>query len=133
MTIIMSPGRAFGFSLLIAFCIAGCTGSEEYPKLPADVNVESVPKQTITMTAKRFAFSPEEVHVKAGTLVTLEVTAVEGTHGISIPDYGIDVSLPEKRLVTVRFYAGATGEHSFSCSHLCGIGHFWMGGKIVVE
>ena len=125
--------RPFGFLLVLGVWLAGCVGSEKYPQLPADVNAETVPKQTVAMTAERYTFSPEEVHVKAGTLVTLEVTALDGTHGISAPDYGIDVSLPEKRPVAVRFYASAKGEHSFSCSHLCGIGHFWMGGKIIVE
>ena len=85
------------------------------------------------MTAERYACSPDEVHVKAGTLVTLEITAQDGTHGISLPDYTIDVSLPEKHPVKVRFYAASRGEQSVTCSHLCGIGHFWMGGKIVVE
>ena len=125
--------RPFGFLLVSAVWPAGCVGSEKYPQLPADVTAETVPKQSVTMTAERYTFSPEEVHVKAGTLVTLEVTALDGTHGISVPDYGIDVSLPEKHPVGARFFASAKGEHSISCSHLCGIGHFWMGGKIIVE
>jgi cytochrome c oxidase subunit II len=125
--------KSLGFLLVLVIWLAGCGGSEKYPQLPADMNLDTVPKQTVAMTAERYTFSPEEVHVKAGTLVTLEVTAVDGTHGISLPDYGIDVSLPEKHPVAVRFYAATKGEHSFSCSHLCGIGHFWMGGKIIVE
>jgi len=58
---------------------------------------------------------------------------LDGIHGVSLPDYGIDVSLPERQPVKVRFYAATKGEHRFTCSHLCGIGHFWMGGKIVAE
>jgi len=113
--------------------MAGCTGSERYAQLPNGIDLNTVPRQVVSMTAERYKFIPEEVHVRTGTLVTLEVTALDGTHGLSLPDYGIDVSLPEKHPVSVRFYASTKGEHSFSCSHICGIGHLWMSGKIVVE
>lgn len=119
--------------VVLAIALTGCAGSQKYPPLPEGVNAETVPNQVVQMTAERYAFTPEEVHVKAGTMVTLEITALDGTHGISLGDFGIDVSLPEKQPVSVRFYAQHKGEHSFSCSHICGIGHFGMNGKIVVE
>jgi heme/copper-type cytochrome/quinol oxidase subunit 2 len=125
-------GRSWSI-FIIAAALAGCAGSEKYPPLPEGVNLDTVPKQVVHMTAERYEFTPEEVHVKAGTLVTLEITALDGTHGFALGDYGIDVSLPEKHPVTVQFYALEKGEHDFSCSHLCGIGHFGMNGKILVE
>jgi hypothetical protein len=63
--------RPLGFLLVPLICLAGCGGSEKYPQLPADVNPDAVPKQTAMMTAERYTFSPQEVHAKAGTLVTV--------------------------------------------------------------
>ena len=119
--------------LIAIVVLAGCAGSNTYPALPSDLNRDSVPKQVVEMTAQRYKFTPEEVHVKAGTLVTLKITALDGTHGFAMSDFGIDVSLPEKHMVTVQFYVPQKGEHSFSCSHLCGIGHFGMNGTLVSE
>ena len=123
----------FCFAFLVGIVWGGCASSDTYSHIPPEVNVDALPHQFVKMTAERYRFTPEEVHVKAGTIVTLEVTALDGTHGIAMKDFGIDVSLPEKHPVEVRFFASEKGEHSFSCSHLCGIGHFWMGGKIIVE
>jgi cytochrome c oxidase subunit 2 len=125
--------RVFSVSIVAALVLAGCAGSQKYPPLPAGMNSESVPKQVVEMTAERYRFTPEEIRVKPGTLVTLKVTALDGTHGISIGDFGIDESLPQKQTVTVQFFVPQKGEHSFSCSHICGIGHFGMNGKIIVE
>lgn len=121
------------FIPIILLALAGCAGSQTSPPLPEGLNLDSVPKQVVHMTAERYTFTPEEIHVKAGTLVTLEITAMDGTHGFALGDFGIDVSLPEKHPVTVQFYAPQKGEHDFSCSHICGIGHFGMNGKILVE
>lgn len=112
---------------------AGCSGSQKYPALPEGIEMGSVPKQKVEVAAQRYKFTPEQIRVKAGTLVTLEITAVDGTHGIAIGDFGIDETLPEKKPVSVQFYAAHKGEHDFSCSHLCGIGHFGMNGTIIVE
>jgi cytochrome c oxidase subunit II len=120
-------------AVLLFTGLAGCAGSQKYPPLPEGLDPETVPKQSVQMSAERYKFTPEEIHVKAGTLVTLEITSLDGTHGISIGDFGIDVSLPEKAVTSVRFFAPQKGEHSFSCSHFCGIGHFGMNGKIIVE
>jgi heme/copper-type cytochrome/quinol oxidase subunit 2 len=125
----MISWRVAGAALLLA----GCAGSQKYPPLPSGLDADTVPKQTIEMTAERYHFTPEELHIKAGTLVTLKITALDGTHGIAISDFGIDATLPERQVTEVQFYLPSRGEFDFACSHLCGIGHFWMGGRIIVE
>jgi heme/copper-type cytochrome/quinol oxidase subunit 2 len=113
--------------------IAGCGSSQQFAAVPADIDRNSVPQKTLEMTAQHFHFTPEEVHVPQGTLVTLKITAIDGTHGFSLGAFGIDETIPEKESRTVTFYAGKKGEYGFHCSHFCGIGHLGMTGKIIVD
>jgi|SoiMethySBSTD1v2_1073268.scaffolds.fasta_scaffold372970_2 heme/copper-type cytochrome/quinol oxidase subunit 2 len=121
-------------SLLIAACLATfACASRTLPPIPAGLDVDSVPKQTVDMSAQKFEFRPAEVHVKAGTLVTLKVTATDVTHGIALADFGIDELLEPGVTKEIRFYVPAAGEHVFRCSHFCGMGHLGMKGRIIVE
>ena len=91
------------------------------------------PVQKIHMTAKRYEYTPDVVLVKQGTHVILEIESLDAEHGFQIDQYGINVTIPEKAKVTVEFYPREPGTYPFKCSHFCGIGHFGMKGKIVVE
>lgn len=111
----------------------GCGASQQFVAVPPDINMEKVPKQSIEMTAERFHFTPDVVHVRQGTLVTLRIKAVDGTHGFRAGAFGIDETIQENETKLVTFYASKQGEYDFQCSHLCGIGHLGMTGKVVVE
>jgi len=119
--------------LLIVIYFSGCGGSQQFVKVPPDINKETVPKDTIEVIAKDFDFIPDTIRVKEGTLVTLEIKSIEGTHGFALDAFGIDERLDEGVIKTVEFYAGQKGEYGFHCSHLCGIGHFGMTGKLIIE
>jgi heme/copper-type cytochrome/quinol oxidase subunit 2 len=112
--------------------LVGCS-SQQFVALPPALNRETAAKQAIEMSAERYKFVPEVLHVKAGTLVTLKITASDGTHGFDLPAFGIDERLEQGVSRTIEFYAEKPGEYGFKCSHICGIGHFGMTGKIVVE
>ena len=120
--------------LLAACCgaLLACASPHE-EAVPASIDRTKVPQQTVDMTAKKFEFVPSEVHVKQGTLVTLEVKSTQGTHAIAIDRFGIDEPLEEGVAKTIVFYAAAPGEIPFRCSHFCGSGHFSMKGRFVVE
>jgi heme/copper-type cytochrome/quinol oxidase subunit 2 len=120
------------FSLL-AVQLLGCGSSQQFPAVPPDLQRESVPHQIIDMTAEHFHFTPELLHVKQGTFVTLHIKALDGTHGFSLGAFGIDETIPEQETKTVEFFAGKKGEYGFKCSHFCGIGHLGMTGKVIVE
>lgn len=115
------------------FVFVGCGTSQQFIAVPPDIDRENVPKQTIEMTAERFHFTPEELHVNVGTLVTLRITAIDGTHGFDLGAFGIDKTLEEGQTEVIEFYAAQKGEYGFKCSHFCGVGHLWMNGKVVVE
>lgn len=125
--------KAYLSLLLMSLVVAGCGSSQQFVAVPPDLDRNSVPQKTVEMTAQHFHFTPEEVHVPQGTLVTLKITAVDGTHGFSLGAFGIDETIPEKETKTVTFYAGKKGEYGFHCSHFCGIGHLGMTGKLIVD
>ena len=125
--------KAYLSLLLVSLVVAGCGSSQQFVAVPPDLDRNSVPQKTVEMTAQHFHFTPEEVHVPQGTLVTLKITAVDGTHGFSLGAFGIDETIPEKETKTVTFYAGKKGEYGFHCSHFCGIGHLGMTGKLIVD
>ena len=112
--------------------LSGCASGRFADSLQG-VDRATVPHQVVSMTAERYDFAPEEVHVKAGTLVTLTITSLDDVHGFDLPDWGIDVRLEPDDPVTVEFFAPEPGTYDFRCSHFCGMGHFGMSGRIVVE
>jgi cytochrome c oxidase subunit 2 len=119
--------------ILALILLLGCGASPQFVAVPPDVNREDVPKQVIEMTAERFHFTPEVVHVKEGTLVTLRIKAIDGTHGFELGDFDINERLEKNEVKVVEFYAEEKGEYGFRCSHFCGLGHFGMTGKVIVE
>jgi len=118
---------------MFLLCLTGCGSSQQFTAIPSTLNKDSVPHQSIEMTAEHFHFTPEEIRVKSGTLVTVRVTAIDGTHGFKLGAFGIDETIEEGETKMVEFYAGTKGEYSFKCSHFCGIGHLGMNGKLIVE
>jgi heme/copper-type cytochrome/quinol oxidase subunit 2 len=122
--------RSLVLALLLLF---GCGASQQFLAIPPDIDTDKVPKQSVAMTAERFHFAPEVVHVRRGTLVTLRIKSIEGTHGFRLGVFGIDETIEENETKTVVFYASKQGEYGFQCSHFCGIGHLGMTGKVIVE
>jgi cytochrome c oxidase subunit II len=120
-------------AFIVMLVLAGCGSSQQFPAIPPDLDQAGAPHKTIEMTAEHYHFTPEELHVPQGTLVTLKVTALDGTHGFNMSEFGIDELIPEKETKVVRFYAGMKGEYGFHCSHFCGIGHLGMNGNLIVE
>jgi cytochrome c oxidase subunit 2 len=92
-------------------------------------------EQTVDVTAERFTFTPSEIRVKAGTRLQIRLTSDDTDHGFKIPDTDIDVRIPKRNrgATTVTFDAKAPGRYTFQCSHVCGAGHSFMRGEIVVS
>ncbi len=119
--------------LLWLLALAGCGTSQMFVAVPPGLDTTAVPRQTVEMKAERYRFIPEEVRVKAGTLVTISVTATDATHGFKLGAFGIDERLEKDSVKSIVFYAGQKGTYDFHCSHFCGIGHLGMTGKLIVE
>lgn len=115
------------------FIFSGCTSVERVTPME-DVPYVS-PFRVIEVTAQKYHFTPEEIRVKQGTVVHLIIKSLDTVHGIAIPRYGIERDIPKQGdgAITVEFYAREAGEYAFHCSNFCGLGHFGMKGKIIVE
>jgi len=62
------------FALALALCL-----SKASPVAAQDQNA-----QVIELVAKKYEYSPAPVHVKAGSMVRLKITAVDHDHGFKI-------------------------------------------------
>lgn len=100
---------------------------------PAAAQAPTDGARTIKMTAEFWKFTPSVIRVKQGEQVTLEIAGISGTHGIAIPDLGIDETIMQGGTVSVKIPTNKTGTFDFRCSVQCGSGHNDMTGKIIIE
>jgi cytochrome c oxidase subunit 2 len=120
-------------TISLVLVVFGCSASKQFDPIPADLDTAKVPHETIEMTAEHFHFTPEDLHVKQGTLLTLKIKSIDGTHGFNLGDFGVDIRLEEGVTNTVEIYLPKKGEYGFRCSHFCGLGHLGMKGTLHVE
>jgi cytochrome c oxidase subunit 2 len=92
------------------------------------------PRQIIDISAERFAFTPSEIKVKAGTMLEIRLRSDDTAHGFRIVGTDVDLELPKRGrgIATARFTPKA-GRYTFECSRLCGAGHEFMRGVIVAS
>jgi cytochrome c oxidase subunit 2 len=93
------------------------------------------PPQVVRVTAERFAFTPSEVSVAPGTEIEFHLTSEDTAHGFHILGQGVDLTIPKRGRgeATIRFTPPAPGRYVFECSRMCGAGHSFMRGTIVVK
>ena len=85
----------------------------------------------------RSQYSPDILPVKKGDHVILHLTNIEqtpdATHGFSIPEMNVMVSLDAGETTTVEFDADTPGSFSFYCTEFCSALHLEMQGWLIVE
>jgi cytochrome c oxidase subunit 2 len=79
--------------------------------------------QTISITAQRFAFTPNEITVKKGEPVKLEIQSKDVTHGLLIESLGVRTEVKKGQNTEVTFTPENTGTFQGRCAHFCGSGH----------
>jgi cytochrome c oxidase subunit 2 len=82
--------------------------------------------EKIEITASKFAFSPNEITVKKGQLVELDIHSTDATHGLAIEGFGIRTEAPKGKTTVVTFVPKETGTFEGKCAHFCGKGHGLM-------
>ena len=88
---------------------------------------------TVKITAHKFAYEPNQIQLKLGEPVILELTAQDVAHGFNIPDLGLRADLKPGETVRVRLVPKKTGNFEFHCDHFCGVDHEDMNGTIIVQ
>jgi cytochrome c oxidase subunit 2 len=115
--------RALALVGLLAAGLAPASHSEK-----ADV-------QVVEVTAERFSFTPSEVRTKVGTTLEFRLRSDDTGHGFRILGTSINLRIPKrgKGVETVTFTPDKPGRYTFECSKLCGAGHSFMRGVIIVS
>lgn len=95
-------------------------------------NLFAAETKTIQITAHSYEFTPGKINVNQGDNVILKVTATDKDHGFGIKAFNIFETLPKGKTIVIEFVASRKGEFTINCTEFCGLGHFWMKGKLIV-
>jgi cytochrome c oxidase subunit 2 len=91
------------------------------------------PARKITVTAKKYEFSPARIEMKVGEPVEITLQAEDTTHGFTCKELGIDKVVAEQgKPQTFVVTPQKAGTYKFKCAKWCGFGHGKMKGEIVV-
>ena len=85
--------------------------------------------RVVAISAKRFEFSPAEVHLKRGETVTIRLTSTDRPHGLSSKPLAIELDGNDEVTITPQ----TAGTFKAICDHYCGSGHGNMKMTFVVE
>ena len=92
-------------------------------------------RRVIEVTAERFEFWPTEITIDRGEEVEIRIKSDDTAHGFRIVGASTNVIVPKRgrgEAVTL-FKADQPGRYTFECSRMCGAGHNFMRGVIVVR
>lgn len=87
----------------------------------------------IALTARRFVYEPNEIVLKVGERVVIEINSLDFVHGMNIPDLGKRLDLVPGRITRLEFQPTKAGVIDFVCDNFCGEGHEDMHGRFVVN
>jgi cytochrome c oxidase subunit 2 len=89
--------------------------------------------KVINITAKRFEFIPNEIHLKKGEPVKLLLTSSDVTHGFYVKPLKIDEVIVPGKTTEVNVTPQTEGTFLLICDHFCGVNHGAMNMKVIVE
>lgn len=91
--------------------------------------------QTVDVLAERFSFTPSEIKTTVGTTLQIRLESDDTSHGFRIIGTDVNIEVPKRGrgTTTVTFKAEQAGRYTFECSQLCGAGHSFMRGVIIVS
>ena len=91
--------------------------------------------RVIEVTAERFTFSPSEITVRTGEEVEFRVRSEDTAHGFRIAGTAVNGVVPKrgKGVLTVATTFDRPGRYTIECTRMCGAGHDFMRGIVVVR
>jgi cytochrome c oxidase subunit II len=137
-------------AIIVVAATVGLSMAAYWVALAQGPGGQAVPPQVIDISAKKYEFTPNEIHVRKGEHVELRVHSEDVTHGVKLnvyPEGATDKSMPGlvfdqpnengkvKKGVdqVVDFVAEEPGTYAFKCAKFCGFGHDKMKGKLIVD
>ena len=112
---------------MLAVAVVVVVASQDPPATPP-------PVQTVDVLAERFSFTPSEIKTTVGTTLQIRLESDDTSHGFRIIGTDVNIEIPKRGrgTTTVTFNAEKAGRYTFECSQLCGAGHSFMRGVIIV-
>jgi cytochrome c oxidase subunit 2 len=125
--------RVLPWSLALVLAGAAAIAQQAPPAAPPP-DQPPVSETTVAITAERFAFQPSEIKIPAGTTLKVILSSDDTNHGFRIKGQGVNVEIPKRGrgTITATFTPPTPGRYVFECSRICGAGHGFMRGTIVV-
>ena len=105
-------------ALLVLFAGAPITPGISHPKAQA----QAAPRK-IEVTAQRFRFEPNEITLKKGQPVVLELKSEDVPHGLRFRDLNLAVKVRAHGTAELQFTSQKTGDFIGHCFVFCGKGH----------
>lgn len=87
----------------------------------------------VDISAKRFEFTPKEIHVRAGEPVTIRLNSTDRAHGLLIKELGVDLDADAGHPDSITITPKNAGKYNAICDHYCGSGHGNMKMTFIVE
>ena len=117
--------RAFFVAFLLAVMVSA----------PGAAPSQGPPQRVVEITAERFEFWPSEMEIAEGEEVELRIHSDDTMHGFRIVGAGTNLLIPKrgKGEAVVRFTGSRPARYTFECSRMCGAGHNFMRGVLVVR
>ncbi|HWH77293.1 MAG TPA: cupredoxin domain-containing protein [Candidatus Binatus sp.] len=98
-----------------------------------NLGADQTSERVIKITAHKFAYEPNEIQLKVGEPVVLELTSKDVTHGFNLPDLGLRADLEPGETARVRLVPDKAGTFEFHCDNFCGFDHESMSATITVK
>ena len=99
---------------------------------PLPIQAIAPQERNFRIEARQFAYSPSELEVNAGDIVTIQLASTDVVHGLYIDGYGISVEADPGQPATLTFTADKPGSFRLRCNVTCGAMHPFMIGKLTV-
>ena len=120
----------FTRSFVIASALVMLCGSSQATPMP-----QGITPRIIEITAERFEFWPSQVKVAEGEEVELRIRSDDTMHGFRLVGTSTNLMIPKrgKGYAVARFTGTQPGRYTFECNRMCGAGHNFMRGELVVR
>ena len=116
------------YLLLLLLATAGLVVAFAPLPVPAVASQE----RSFRIDARQFAYSPSELAVNPGDMVTIQLVSTDVVHGLYIDGYDLSVEADPGQTATLTFFADKAGSFRFRCNVTCGAMHPFMIGKLTV-
>jgi cytochrome c oxidase subunit 2 len=89
-------------------------------------------EKVIRVTARKFVFTPNEIALKKGEPVVIELATQDVFMGFNVPELKVRSDIVPGKVMRLSLTPDRAGTFVFLCDVFCGDGHETMSGKIVV-